>query len=47
MTDEELRLRWFLRSQTQMKWRRQEPIGRFIVDFLCPGWSLKLTGIST
>jgi very-short-patch-repair endonuclease len=35
MTDEELRLWWFLRNQTPVKWRRQEPIGRFIVDFVC------------
>ncbi|NNF68346.1 MAG: DUF559 domain-containing protein, partial [Acidimicrobiia bacterium] len=35
MTDEELRLWWFLGRQTPAKWRRQEPIGRFIVDFVC------------
>lgn len=35
MTDEEARLWWYLGFRTPYKWRRQEPLGRFIVDFLC------------
>lgn len=35
MTEEELRLWWHLRNETAHKWRRQEPLGRFIADFVC------------
>ena len=36
MTDEERRLWWYLKEAfPAVKWRRQEPLGRFIVDFVC------------
>ncbi len=36
MTDEERKLWWQLTGRTwRLKWRRQEPMGRYIVDFLC------------
>lgn len=34
MTDEEWRL-WRLLRRGESKWRRQEPLGPYIVDFLC------------
>ena len=35
MTDEEWRLWWYLRDRfAHVKWRRQEPVGPFIADFV-------------
>ena len=36
MTPEERRLWWYLRDRfPDVRWRRQEPIGPYIADFLC------------
>jgi len=35
MTPDELRLWWYLRDRFDIRWRRQEPIGPFIADFVC------------
>jgi very-short-patch-repair endonuclease len=36
MTPEERRLWWYLRDRfPDVRWRRQEPIGPFIADFVC------------
>jgi very-short-patch-repair endonuclease len=35
MTPEERRLWWYLRDRFELRWRRQEPVGPFIADFVC------------